>query len=404
MNYKQAMSKCSKRIKDSDDNWHDFSEADKQLAQSDPDGVYYVIARDKFMSGWGLAEGRNSYMVVVCWSWEQMKECERLMSNAKEMRNVRTSTSLPKRLNGKVDFYNFDEATRFSKYYFSYLERNPLYDRDILPHDAEYSQNIPDEFLFTSVHIENLENGEEWTERSMHDGVNDYWYNYALEEYSQKEGQYKVSLMKELRNKKNSFIEGSYGVMKSQVVGLGASGAGEVADSRKVSDAKRGKDIFTIEIFNDTQEEDITPWAYANAYYNIDEAIADVEELIDDYRGESDTIYGWVFAGEYETESGDIFGEPDVVYSVSNKDKKSGNDFKPTGGMAYSNAGGMEVEISSNGEEARFRMATDKYGEVSDWYEIQFEYDDDDEDGDGEARPYCDTKWGREYLDEYMKY
>lgn len=93
-----------------------------------------------------------------------------------------------------------------------------------------------------------------------------------------------------------------------------------VSDSRRVRDAKRGKDVFTIEIFNDTQEADITPMSLCVTYYDIDEAIADMEEEMQSYQGESDTIYGWVFAGEYETESGDIFGEPEVVYSASNKD------------------------------------------------------------------------------------
>lgn len=55
MNYKRVMSNGSKRIKDSDDNWHGFSEADKQLVQSNPDGFYYVIGRDTFLSGWGGA-------------------------------------------------------------------------------------------------------------------------------------------------------------------------------------------------------------------------------------------------------------------------------------------------------------------------------------------------------------
>lgn len=99
-----------------------------------------------------------------------------------------------------------------------------------------------------------------------------------------------------------------------------AMNRGGVSDSHRVRDAKRGKDVFTIEIFNDTQEEDITPMSLCVTYYDIDEAIADMEEEMQSYQGESDTIYGWVFAGEYETESGDVFGEHDIVYSVSNKD------------------------------------------------------------------------------------
>lgn len=62
MNYKQVMGEGSKRISDSGiDKWHDFTDNDRRLCESNTRGIYYVIARDKSMSGWGLAEGSTSW-------------------------------------------------------------------------------------------------------------------------------------------------------------------------------------------------------------------------------------------------------------------------------------------------------------------------------------------------------
>lgn len=72
------------------------------------------------------------------------------------------------------------------------------------------------------------------------------------------------------------------------------------------------------------------------------------------------------------------------------------DEFKPHGYQTKSNWGGTEVQISNNGDSARFR---DNYGDgpgqPTDWLEIQF-------DEDGVA--YVETPNGVERLDMYMRY
>ena len=147
MNYKQVMGKGSKRISDSGiDKWHDFTDNDRQLCESNTQGIYYVIARDKFMSGWGGAEGRTSYFVEVCWSSTQANYAEEAISQAREMRNVRVVSKLPTRLNGHVSVYNFDHSARFNKEYFWNISKGYEKDNDIVPHDSDKTQktNVSD--------------------------------------------------------------------------------------------------------------------------------------------------------------------------------------------------------------------------------------------------------------------
>lgn len=146
MNYKQVMGKGS-RISDSGiDKWHDFTDNDRQLCESNTQGIYYVIARDKFMSGWGGAEGRTSYFVEVCWSSTQANYAEEAISQAREMRNVRVVSKLPTRLNGHVSVYNFDYSARFNKEYFWNISKGYEKDNDIVPHDSDKTQktNVSD--------------------------------------------------------------------------------------------------------------------------------------------------------------------------------------------------------------------------------------------------------------------
>ena len=76
--------------------------------------------------------------------------------------------------------------------------------------------------------------------------------------------------------------------------------------------------------------------------------------------------------------------------------RENEDDFTPHGYMGKSNWGGTEVQISDNGDSARFR---DNYGDgpgqPTDWLEIQF-------DEDGVA--YVETPNGVERLDMYMRY
>ena len=67
-------------------------------------------------------------------------------------------------------------------------------------------------------------------------------------------------------------------------------------------------------------------------------------------------------------------------------------DFEPHGYKTTSNLGGHEVQISPDGDGARFRFYG---GEPTDWLPIEF-------DEDGVA--YVDTERGRELLSDYMRF
>lgn len=180
----------------------------------------------------------NSYMVVVCWSSSQMRSCLSEMEYAKEMRNVRHSYEFPKRLKGRADYYNFDDCTRFNKGYFYNLERNPLYDTDIIPHDAEYSQNVPKEWDMYNVRVTDLTTNEVIIERTWSSYPLGLMYKAYVRDYGEEEGQYEVAQLKAKFQKGVGLIEGTEEVVESQVVGLGASGAGNVADSRRIKDSE----------------------------------------------------------------------------------------------------------------------------------------------------------------------
>lgn len=82
-------------------------------------------------------------------------------------------------------------------------------------------------------------------------------------------------------------------------------------------------DIYTISIFDVDEDEGIDNMKYAHSYYDIDEAIEDAENIAREYSDDSDVILVSVMGGEYETQSGDIYGEPDAIYTASNKDERT---------------------------------------------------------------------------------
>lgn len=55
----------------------------------------YVIARDKFMSGWGKAAGKTNLYVVPCESELQVQRALSNMRRRPEMDDIRTETRMP---------------------------------------------------------------------------------------------------------------------------------------------------------------------------------------------------------------------------------------------------------------------------------------------------------------------
>ena len=57
--------------------------------------MYYVTMTDKFMSGWGKAEGRTAKFVVECETYEQAETRENNAKKREEMKDINITTKKP---------------------------------------------------------------------------------------------------------------------------------------------------------------------------------------------------------------------------------------------------------------------------------------------------------------------
>lgn len=72
--------------------------------------TYYVTMTDKFMSGWGMAEGKTNKMIVVCHTWEQAEQIEKAAHSRPEMRYINIRTTKPNYGPGIVESWkNWDD-------------------------------------------------------------------------------------------------------------------------------------------------------------------------------------------------------------------------------------------------------------------------------------------------------
>jgi hypothetical protein len=59
--------------------------------------MFYVSMTDKFMSGWGLAEGKTNKLVIECDNYDQAKEiCDYAKSNRSEMKYINICCNRPR--------------------------------------------------------------------------------------------------------------------------------------------------------------------------------------------------------------------------------------------------------------------------------------------------------------------
>lgn len=56
---------------------------------------FYVTMTDKFMSGWGMAEGKTNKLIIECDTIEQALQIERAARRRSEMRYVNIRTTKP---------------------------------------------------------------------------------------------------------------------------------------------------------------------------------------------------------------------------------------------------------------------------------------------------------------------
>lgn len=56
---------------------------------------YYVTMTDKFMSGWGKAQGKTNKLVIECDTWEQAQLIEKNANKRSEMKYINICTKKP---------------------------------------------------------------------------------------------------------------------------------------------------------------------------------------------------------------------------------------------------------------------------------------------------------------------
>lgn len=79
------------------------------------------------------------------------------------------------------------------------------------------------------------------------------------------------------------------------------------------------RDVYSIEVYNVTREEEYYNAKAAVNYYDIDEAFQAAEELANEYKGDEDVIDVIVFAGQYEVPNGDVYGDAEAIEVFRNK-------------------------------------------------------------------------------------
>ena len=57
---------------------------------------FYVTMTDKFMSGWGMAEGKTNKLIIVCETYEEAQAIERNACKRSEMRYVNITRNKPR--------------------------------------------------------------------------------------------------------------------------------------------------------------------------------------------------------------------------------------------------------------------------------------------------------------------
>lgn len=82
--------------------------------------------------------------------------------------------------------------------------------------------------------------------------------------------------------------------------------------------------IFTLNAVDLTTDEGFNDMQYTSqTYYSEQEAIEAAKDMANTYSDWDGVINISVMAGEYELPSGDVYGEPYDIYTVSNKDDET---------------------------------------------------------------------------------
>lgn len=77
--------------------------------------VFYVTATNKFLSGWGTAEGKINKLVVTCENMAQAEEVQAALRDRGDMKyiNIRTSKPAYSPARYVISSYVYDEDAMF---------------------------------------------------------------------------------------------------------------------------------------------------------------------------------------------------------------------------------------------------------------------------------------------------
>ena len=105
--------------------------------------------------------------------------------------------------------------------------------------------------------------------------------------------------------------------------------------------------VYTISVTNiSTEDCDFNCRETYDVYYSVDKAISGAIDVAKKLADDEYVYNISVFGGEYQNESGDIFGEPYDMYTLSNKDKETTISTRLLGGYVKGEVDGYV----SNGE------------------------------------------------------
>lgn len=58
--------------------------------------AFFVTMTDKFMSGWGMSEGKTNKLIIECETLQQAEQVERAAHKRPEMRYINIRTTKPR--------------------------------------------------------------------------------------------------------------------------------------------------------------------------------------------------------------------------------------------------------------------------------------------------------------------
>lgn len=82
-------------------------------AKNIPKKAYYVSMTDKFMSGWGMAEGKINKYVIGCDTYEQASTIKRNAQNRREMKYINISSRKPTARRGVI--YSYEDFSELGE-------------------------------------------------------------------------------------------------------------------------------------------------------------------------------------------------------------------------------------------------------------------------------------------------